>query len=149
MLRDLLHACRSIARMPALAAVVIVSLAIGIGVNTAVFSWIQAVVLRPLPGVPEAGGYHFVEPRAKTGSYPGVSWLEYRDLKERLHAFPNLLAFRLTTLNVGNAGRIERTFALLVSGNYRSEEHTSELQSQSNLVCRLLLEKKKKAQHTA
>jgi len=37
MLRDLLHACRSIARMPALAAVVIVSLAIGIGVNTAVF----------------------------------------------------------------------------------------------------------------
>ena len=106
--------------MPALAAVVIVSLAIGIGVNTAVFSWIQAVVLRPLPGVPEAGGYHFVEPRAKTGSYPGVSWLEYRDLKERLHAFPNLLAFRLATLNVGNAGRIERTFALLVSGNYFS-----------------------------
>src|SRR5688572_27505985 len=31
------------------------------------------------------------------------------------------------------------------SGNYRSEEHTSELQSQSNLVCRLLLEKKKLA----
>src|SRR5688572_32399613 len=31
-----------------------------------------------------------------------------------------------------------------VDGNYRSEEHTSELQSQSNLVCRLLLEKKKK-----
>src|SRR5256886_16357779 len=30
----------------------------------------------------------------------------------------------------------------------RSEEHTSELQSQSNLVCRLLLEKKKRAQHT-
>src|SRR2546430_13633423 len=30
----------------------------------------------------------------------------------------------------------------------RSEEHTSELQSQSNLVCRLLLEKKKKARHT-
>src|SRR2546427_3528589 len=32
----------------------------------------------------------------------------------------------------------------LVSGDQRSEEHTSELQSQSNLVCRLLLEKKKK-----
>src|SRR5688572_31335738 len=36
---------------------------------------------------------------------------------------------------------------LLVAGVHRSEEHTSELQSQSNLVCRLLLEKKKK-QHT-
>src|SRR2546427_5082626 len=39
-----------------------------------------------------------------------------------------------------------------VAGEFRSEEHTSELQSQSNLVCRLLLEKKKKTkkqQHTA
>src|SRR2546430_17388607 len=33
--------------------------------------------------------------------------------------------------------------------NLRSEEHTSELQSQSNLVCRLLLEKKKKTKHTS
>src|SRR6266567_7311162 len=38
-----------------------------------------------------------------------------------------------------------RTFGIgLASGSSRSEEHTSELQSQSNLVCRLLLEKKKK-----
>src|SRR5919204_3745303 len=120
MFRDLRHACRSIARMPALAAVVVFSLAVGIGVNTAVFSWIEAVILRPLPGVPDAGGYQFVEPRANTGSYPGVSWLEYRDLKERLRAFPDLLAFRVTTLNVGGSGRVERSFALLVSGNYFS-----------------------------
>src|SRR3989475_7925103 len=33
-------------------------------------------------------------------------------------------------------------------GSKRSEEHTSELQSQSNLVCRLLLEKKKKTKHS-
>src|SRR2546427_8742587 len=44
----------------------------------------------------------------------------------------------------GIARQIERTSADLLSENYgRSEEHTSELQSQSNLVCRLLLEKKK------
>src|SRR5688572_31681688 len=39
--------------------------------------------------------------------------------------------------------RLELPVAVRVSGNLRSEEHTSELQSQSNLVCRLLLEKKK------
>src|SRR2546430_12830218 len=38
--------------------------------------------------------------------------------------------------------------AICLGRNYRSEEHTSELQSQSNLVCRLLLEKKKKSQKT-
>src|SRR2546430_8461543 len=37
----------------------------------------------------------------------------------------------------------------LVGARLRSEEHTSELQSQSNLVCRLLLEKKKKAPHAS
>src|SRR5688572_32750873 len=40
--------------------------------------------------------------------------------------------------------RASLSSSLLVSGKRRSEEHTSELQSQSNLVCRLLLEKKKK-----
>src|SRR5205085_11341383 len=41
---------------------------------------------------------------------------------------------------------IWRRFPLRISSSARSEEHTSELQSQSNLVCRLLLEKKKKTQ---
>ena len=36
-------------RSPGLAAVVIVSIGVGIGVNTAVFSWLQAVTLKPLP----------------------------------------------------------------------------------------------------
>src|SRR2546427_4290456 len=43
-----------------------------------------------------------------------------------------------------SAARLARLIAGLGSSEDRSEEHTSELQSQSNLVCRLLLEKKKK-----
>jgi predicted permease len=120
MLRDLSHAWRAIARMPLLAAVVVVSLGVGIGVNTAVFSWVQLVLLRPLPGVVDAGSFHLVEPRADTGSYPGVSWREYADLRERLRSFVDLLAFRMVPLNVGETGRVQRTFGLLVSGNYFS-----------------------------
>src|SRR2546427_7444706 len=41
-------------------------------------------------------------------------------------------------------GRCTKTFMKKIRKQTRSEEHTSELQSQSNLVCRLLLEKKKK-----
>lgn len=120
MIRDLRHAWRSIVTMPVLAAVVVVSLGVGIGVNTAVFSWIQAVVLRPLPGVSDSASFHLVEPRAETGSYAGMSWLEYRDLRERLHSLPDLLASRIVPFNVGETGRVERTFGLLVSGNYFS-----------------------------
>src|SRR2546427_8706155 len=45
------------------------------------------------------------------------------------------------------AGVIDRGHHVAVAREFRSEEHTSELQSQSNLVCRLLLEKKKKNPH--
>jgi predicted permease len=116
--RDLRHAWRTIARMPGLAAVVVISLAVGIGVNTAVFSWIQAVVLRPLPGVVDATSFQLVDPRAESGSHPGNSWLEYRDLLQRTRSFDDLLAFRMVALNVGETSRTERTYGQLVSGNY-------------------------------
>lgn len=116
--RDVRHASRMIARMPGLATVVIVSLAIGIGVNVAIFSWVQALVFKPLPGVRDAASFHLVEPRAETGSHTGASWLEYRDLRERLSSFQDLLAFRMVPFNVGEAGRTIRTYGLLVSGNY-------------------------------
>ena len=118
--RDLRHAWRTIVRMPGLAAVVVASLGVGIGVNTAIFSWIQAVVFRPIPGVRDASSFHSIEARAEAGSFPGVSWLEYRDLCERLRSFPDLLAFRMVPLNVGEPERTERTYGLLVSGNYFS-----------------------------
>jgi predicted permease len=117
---DLKHAWRSICRMPVLATVVVVSLGVGIGVNTAVFSWVQAVVLRPLPGVAGAARFHLIEPRAETGSYPGVSWQEYRDLRERLTIFPELLAHRMAPFTLGDPGRSVRIYGMLVSGNYFS-----------------------------
>jgi putative ABC transport system permease protein len=120
LVRDMRHACRTIARMPLLSAVVVVSFAVGIGVNVVVFSWLQAVVLKPLPGVADARGFHFVEPRAESGTYPGASWLEYGDFTERLRSFRELLAFRMVPFNVGEAARTERTYGLLVSGNYFS-----------------------------
>ena len=120
MLSDLRQAWRMIWRMPGLAAVVIVSLGVGIGVNTAVFSWIQLMVLQPIPGVADAGGVQLVEPRADTGSFPGASWLEYRDLRDRSRTLPDLFAYRMVPFSVGDPGRPERGHGLLVSGNYFS-----------------------------
>jgi putative ABC transport system permease protein len=117
---DLRHAWRAIRSMPIVASVVVLSLGVGIGVNTAVFSWVEAVVLRPLPGVVDSAALTLVEPVAETGSYPGVSWREYGDLRERLRSFSDLIAFRIVPFSVGGRGRVERAFALLVSGNYFS-----------------------------
>src|SRR5215471_3121668 len=117
-LLDLRYAVRALFRMPIVSAVVVVSLAVGIGVNTAVFSWVQVVVLRPLPGVADAGGILLVEPVAETGSYPGVSWREYGDLRERMRTLTDPIAFRMVPFTVGDPGRVQRAYGQLVSGNY-------------------------------
>ena len=112
------NAFRAIARMPGLAGVVVLSLGVGIGINTAVFTWVQTVLLRPLPGVAGGGStFHQIEPKSETGTYPGTSWLEYRDLAERIQSFKGLIAYRPVPLSTGEPGRTERTFGMLVSGN--------------------------------
>jgi hypothetical protein len=63
LLGDLRNALRTISRMPGLAAVIILSLAIGIGVNTTILSWIQLIMLQPLPAVSGALNFLVVEPR--------------------------------------------------------------------------------------
>jgi predicted permease len=118
MTSDVILAARALARTPVLAAVVVLSLGVGIGVNTVVFSWIQALVLRPLPGVADASRFYLIEAQNDTGVRPGASWPEYQDLLGQLRALDGLLAFRMVPLNVGERTRLERTYALLVSGNY-------------------------------
>ncbi len=120
LLGDLRNAARAIRRMPGLAAVIVVSLAIGIGVNTTILSWLQMILLQPLPGVRGAANFLLVEPRAEAGGYPGASWLEYRDLQKQVAALRDLVAFQMVPFNAGEKGQTERVFGQLVSGSYFS-----------------------------
>ena len=91
--RDLRVSARAIRAMPGLSAVVVASIAVGIGVNATVFSWIQSQILNPLPGVARGNSFYLVEARTETGNYPGLSWPEYRDLSDRLSSIRELIAF--------------------------------------------------------
>jgi predicted permease len=115
---DVVEALRGIVRAPLLAAVIVASMAVGIGVNTVVFSWIQARMLRPFPGVAQGASFHGVEPRTRTGQYPGASWLEYQDLRRRLQSFQDLIAWRMTLISIGDPGKVERGSGVLISPNY-------------------------------
>jgi predicted permease len=103
-----------------MAAVIIVSLAAGIGVNASVFSWIQARLLRPLPGVEGSMNLLLVEPVNDNGLYVGTSWPEYQDLRARTPSLPNLIAGRMVPMYVGEPGATERAYGMLVSDNYFS-----------------------------
>ena len=120
LLGDLRSAGRSIRRMPGLAAVIIFSLAIGIGVNTTIFSWIQLILFQPMPAVSGASNFLLVEPHSETGGYPGASWLEYRALQAQVPSLRDIVASEMVPFNVGEKAQTERTFGQFVSGNYFS-----------------------------
>lgn len=114
------EAWRQIRQAPFVALVVVVSLAIGIGVNTSVFSWVQARLLRPLPGVAGSATLRLIEPKNDGGLFVGSSWLEYQDLRARMKTMPDLIASRMIPTYIGDPGSVERVFGLLVSDNYFS-----------------------------
>ncbi|HVU18974.1 MAG TPA: ADOP family duplicated permease [Candidatus Didemnitutus sp.] len=118
--RDFQQAARLLVKAPLLSLVIVLSLAVGIGANAVIFSWLRGVVFRPIPGVSEASKLVLIEPRNDAGAYPGASWAEYRDLRAALPAVQDLIAFRMLPLDYGPPGHEERAFAQLVSGNYFS-----------------------------
>jgi predicted permease len=120
LLSDARHAVRSIARMPLVASVVAGSLAIGVGANAVVFSWMQSIVFNPVQGVSDSGALVSIEPRKERDVYIGASWPDYRDLRDGLNTFEQLFAFRMAPLYIGEPGRVERANGLVVSGNYFS-----------------------------
>ncbi|MDP3909414.1 MAG: ABC transporter permease [Gemmatimonadales bacterium] len=124
-MNDLRYALRQIARRPAIAAVVIATLAIGIGANTAIFSAIDAAVLRP-PPFPEPDGLRLIRPtlaardgRADTLRFWSYPMFEaFRDAEPALHGSiaaytPNAAAYNLET-----AGEPQRARAEFVSATY-------------------------------
>ncbi|MEO6568800.1 MAG: ABC transporter permease, partial [Opitutaceae bacterium] len=113
-IQDLRYAVRQFARTKGFTTVVVLTVAIGIAANTTIFSWLNRAVLRPLPGV--SANLFGVEVRDATGTFTDTSWLEYRDLVERLPSFANLVAQRPRMLDVGDSDG--RVWGELVSSNF-------------------------------
>jgi len=122
LLHDLRLARRLLVKSPVFSSVVVVTLALGIGLNTAVFSAVDALLLRPLPGVrsPEA----LVELyRTAPGGvrYESNSIPHYLDLRDRsADVFSGVAAWDFTPLNLASEGRTQRLFGMMVSANYFS-----------------------------
>ncbi len=116
--RDFQYGLRQVRRTPGFALVVIVSLALGIGANTAIFSLIDALLLRMLP-IDDPAGLHLVVPRQTNGDSRGVEYPEYRRLHEASPVFVDVAAYGTTRLNVSIDGSLEPTAeGQLVSGTY-------------------------------
>jgi predicted permease len=123
-LKNVRYALRSLARSPLFAAAAILSLALGIGANTAIFSLFDLVMLRSLPvRAPgelvllrteyQAPGWMSADNMFGSLSYP-----MYRDLRDRSTVFSGVIARAGTGVNFSEGGETERIGAEIVSGNF-------------------------------
>lgn len=107
LLQDIRYAFRSLRRTPAFAAVAILTLALGVGANTAVFSVVDAVVVRALP---------YPHPD-ELASVDGSTLAELTRLGELSRSFASVAGYRTTSVGVSGDAEPERVDAVAVSAN--------------------------------
>jgi predicted permease len=116
--QDLRFAIRILAKSPGFTAAAVLSLGLGIGANTTVFSIVNGLLLRPLP-VREPERIVAVYTSDYSGPlYGGSSYPDYRDFLEKTDAFAGLSAFTLAPMSLVGGGRNERVFGELVTSNF-------------------------------
>jgi macrolide transport system ATP-binding/permease protein len=119
--QDLRYGARMLLKNPGFTLIAVITLALGIGANTAIFTWLKAIYLQPLPGV--AASHRLVTLRStliKSANSPiWVSYPNYKDYRDRNEVFSGLAAFNFNSFNlVYGEGQPERIWGSLVSGNY-------------------------------
>ncbi len=117
-LQDVHYAIRTLRKRPAFTFVAIASLALGIAVNTTVFSWVQRILLRPLPGVRDAAEIVAIKTLAPNGDLLDSSYPDFRDFRDQSKTLDGVIAFKQRPLYLGDAPNLERVWSEMVSGNF-------------------------------
>ena len=110
---------RVLAKNRGFTAIAAMSLALGIGANSAIFSLADALLLRPLP-IRDPGAVVTVTTNTPDNPYSGVSYPNYRDLRGKSQSFDGVVTFQLSTWGVASSANeiAQMRMGLIVSDNF-------------------------------
>ena len=117
--QDVKYGIRMLAKNRGFTIVAVLTLALGIGLNAAIFSVVNAVLFRPLPvQAPEQlAGVYNLEPHEFISHTP-MAYPDYRDLSDSARSFDGLMGYALTPLALERGDESEFVFGETVTGNY-------------------------------
>lgn len=120
MTHDVRLALRLLVRQPAFTGTAILVLALGIGATAAVFSLVNILLLRPLPGVQDAERVVglYAKDTQRADAFRGFSYPNYADIRETATSLEGVAAFTFAFGGVTEGGLTRRTLVMMVSSNY-------------------------------
>ena len=116
--RDIQYGLRTLARSPGFTAVAILTIGIGIGASTTIFSWMRSLMLNPLPGATQTDRIVVLENTAADGEPLTTSYLDFRDYRDNLRLVNSVTARTGNVFSVGEAPQTSQVWGELVSGNF-------------------------------
>lgn len=121
--KDLRFALRMLRKSPGFTAVAVLTLALGIGANTAVFTVVDSLILNPLPveKISTLAAVNTMQAKkaARSGDFQAISYLNLKDIRERTRAFRNLAGHSYPmAVTMTDKGEPHRIFAEIVTANY-------------------------------
>jgi predicted permease len=119
LLRDLRYALRQLRKAPGFTLTAIMTLALSIGANSTIFSWIDSTLLDPIPGVAHTGAMVSVM-KGERSEHPSppFSYPDFADLRDSAHSFSGMLAYHDDYMAITGTGKPERIYGDLTSSNY-------------------------------
>jgi len=115
--QDVRFAIRTMFKNPGFTLIAALSLALGIGANSAIFSLADALLLRPLP-ILEPSSVLDITTNTPDNPFGGVSYPNFRDLQTKSKSFDGMVAFQLSTVSVATSAQ---TLPQVVSGVIASD----------------------------
>jgi predicted permease len=117
LIREFRHGLRALLKSPGFTTIAILTLALGIGANSTIFSWINSTLLNPIPGVVHASQYVELTAGAAGNDAP-LSYPDYVDLRDGNHSFSSLIVYSLWSVDIAGSAKPERVWAMFSSANY-------------------------------